>query len=140
MNLRQLAVFLLLYRLVAGTFYIRLVNQLLRFSLRAAGYSYLTMSNMGAFLWRPVTATCAALALVVGMVLIVVEIGGIITAYEASAYLHRVDSVAILRGALEKAGDQWRRRSWLLLPLGLGTYLMMNSYLLFRILDRKSVV
>lgn len=136
MNLRQLAVFLLLYRLVAGTFYIRLVNQLLRFSLRAAGYSYLTMSNMGAFLWRPVTATCAALALVVGMVLIVVEIGGIITAYEASAYLHRVDSVAILRGALEKAGDQWRRRSWLLLPLGLGTYLMMNSYLLFRILSR----
>lgn len=136
MNLRQLAVFILLYRLVAGTFYIRLVNQLLRFSLRAAGYSYLTMSNMGAFLWRPATVVCVALALAAGMALMLVEIGGIITAYQASAYLRRVDSVAILKGALEKAGDEWRKRNWRLLPLGLGTYLMMNSYLLFRILSR----
>lgn len=33
LNLRQLVIFEVLFRLVAGTFYIRLVNQLLRFSL-----------------------------------------------------------------------------------------------------------
>ena len=38
-NLRQLVLFEILYRLVAGAFYIRLVNLLLKISLRAAGYS-----------------------------------------------------------------------------------------------------
>lgn len=136
LNLRQLAVFVLLYRLVAGTLYIRLVNQLLRLSLRAAGYSYLTMSNMGAFICRPVTVVSVLLALAAGMALMLVEIGGLLTAYQASAYLRRVDSVAILKGALEKAGDEWRKGNWRLLPLSLATYLMMNSYLLFRILSR----
>ena len=86
LNLRQLVIFEVLFRLVAGTFYIRLVNQLLRFSLRMAGYSYLTMSNMGAFLLRPATIVCALLAAALGMVLMVVEIGGLITAYQAAAY------------------------------------------------------
>ena len=69
LNLRQLVIFEVLFRLVAGTFYIRLVNQLLRFSLRMAGYSYLTMSNMGAFLLRPATIVCALLAAVLGGVI-----------------------------------------------------------------------
>ena len=86
LNLRQLVIFEVLFRLVAGTFYIRLVNQLLRFSLRMAGYSYLTMSNMGAFLLRPATIVCALAAAVLGMVLMVVEIGGLITAYQSAAY------------------------------------------------------
>lgn len=136
MNLRQLAVFIALYRLVAGTFYIRLVNQLLRFSLRAAGYSYLTMSNMGAFLWRPVTAVCAVLGAAAGMILILIEIGGLITAYQASACVHRVDSLDIIKGALDTVRLEWRKGNWQLLPLGLGAYLMMNSYLLFRVLTR----
>ena len=105
LNLRQLVIFEVLFRLVAGTFYIRLVNQLLRFSLRMAGYSYLTMSNMGAFLLRPATIVCALLAAALGMVLMVVEIGGLITAYQAAAYSMRVDSVYILKGALGKAWD-----------------------------------
>ena len=36
-NLRQLVIFLAVYRLVAGIFYIRLVNRLLRISLQEAG-------------------------------------------------------------------------------------------------------
>ena len=136
LNLRQLAIFEVLFRLVAGTFYIRLVNQLLRFSLRMAGYSYLTMSNMGAFLLRPATIVCALAAAALGMVLMVVEIGGLITAYQAAAYSMRVDSVYILKGALGKAWDACKGRNWKLLPLALADYVMMNSYLLLRILTR----
>lgn len=36
-NLRQLVIFLAVYRLVAGIFYISLVNRLLRLSPQAAG-------------------------------------------------------------------------------------------------------
>lgn len=136
LNLRQLVVFEVLYRLVAGTFYLRLVNQLLRFSLRMAGYSYLTMSNMGAFLWRPVTLICTAVAAAIGMVLMVIEIGALITAYQASSYSRRIDSLSILKGALDKAWDEWKKRDWKLLFLALAQYLMMNSYLLVRVLTR----
>ena len=136
LNLRQLAVFEVLYRLVAGTFYIRLVNQLLRFSLRMAGYSYLTMSNMGAFLWRPATMICAVAAAAVGMVLMLVEIGGLITAYQASAYSRRIDSLAILKGAMDQAADAWMKKNWKLLPLAFADFLMMNSYLLLRVLTK----
>ena len=65
-NLRQLVLFEILYRLVAGAFYIRLVNLLLKISLRAAGYSYLTMSNLAAFLLRPVTVGCDMVLVLVG--------------------------------------------------------------------------
>ena len=54
-NLRQLVLFTFLYRLVAGIFYVKTVNGILRFSLHMAGYSYLTTGNLRAFLLRPVT-------------------------------------------------------------------------------------
>ena len=55
-NLRQLVLFPFLYRLVAGIFYIKTVNSILRFSLHMAGYSYLYhRQSEGLFLLRPVT-------------------------------------------------------------------------------------
>ena len=66
-NLRQQVLFTFLYRLVAGIFYVKTVNGILRFSQHMAGYSYLTMSNMGAFLWRPFTISCVAAAIAVGL-------------------------------------------------------------------------
>ena len=45
-NLRQLVLFTFLYRLVAGIFYVKTVNGILRFSLHMAGYSYLTAASI----------------------------------------------------------------------------------------------
>ena len=66
-NLRQLVLCTLLYRLVAGIFYIKTVNGILRFSLHMAGYSYLTIGNLRAFLLRPVTVFAVILILFLGM-------------------------------------------------------------------------
>lgn len=111
-NLRQLVLFEILYRLVAGAFYIRLVNLLLKISLRAAGYSYLTMSNLAAFLLRPVTVGCAMVLVLVGAFLMVVELGGLMTAYQAAAYSRRIDVVSVVRGAVGKAVDELSKRNW----------------------------
>ena len=111
-NLRQLVLFEILYRLVAGAFYIRLVKLLLKISLRAAGYSYLTMSNLAAFLLRPVTVGCAMVLVLVGAFLMVVELGGLLTAYQAAAYSRRIDVVSIVRGAVGKAVDELSKRNW----------------------------
>lgn len=139
-NLRQLVLFEILYRLVAGAFYIRLVNLLLKISLRAAGYSYLTMSNLAAFLLRPVTVGCAMVLVLVGAFLLVVELGGLMTAYQAAAYSRRIDVVSIVRGAVGKAVDELSKRNWQLFLLALASYLMMNSMVLLRLLTRVKPV
>lgn len=139
-NLRQLVLFEILYRLVAGAFYIRLVNLLLKISLRAAGYSYLTMSNLAAFLLRPVTVGCAMVLVLVGAFLMVVELGGLMTAYQAAAYSRRIDVVSIVRGAVGKAVDELSKRNWQLFLLALASYLMMNSMVLLRLLTRVKPV
>lgn len=81
-NLRQLVIFLAVYRLVAGIFYIRLVNRLLRLSLQEAGYSYLTMGNMRAFLLRPFTVICALAALGLAAVMVLLEAGAHLAVYK----------------------------------------------------------
>lgn len=139
-NLRRLVLFEILYRLVAGAFYIRLVNLLLKISLRAAGYSYLTMSNLAAFLLRPVTVGCAMVLVLVGAFLMVVELGGLMTAYQAAAYSRRIDVVSIVRGAVGKAVDELSKRNWQLFLLALASYLMMNSMVLLRLLTRVKPV
>ena len=118
-NLRQLVVFEAVYRLVAGVFYVRLADGLLRFCLDRAGYSYLTMSNMREFFLRPWTAASILLLLVLGAFLIAVETGGILTAYQAAAYSRRIDCAVILRGALGKTWDEIQKKDWQLLPLGM---------------------
>ena len=125
---------------MAGAFYIRLVNLLLKISLRAAGYSYLTMSNLAAFLLRPVTVGCAMVLVLVGAFLLVVELGGLMTAYQAAAYSRRIDVVSIVRGAVGKAGDELSKRNWQLFLLALASYLMMNSMVLLRLLTRVKPV
>ena len=139
-NLRQLVIFEILYRLVAGAFYIRLVNLLLGISLRAAGFSYLTMSNLAAFLLRPVTVGCAMVLVLVGAVLMVVEVGGLMTAYQAAAYSRRIDVVTIVRGAAGKAADELSKRNWQLFLLALASYVMMNCLVLLRLLTRVKPV
>lgn len=135
-NLRQLVIFLAVYRLVAGIFYIRLVNRLLRLSLQEAGYSYLTMGNMRAFLLRPFTVICALAALGLAAVMVLLEAGAHLAVYKASVGLEKVDQLSILKGALARGAGQWRKKNWQLLPLALANYLMMNSFILLRILTR----
>lgn len=133
LNLRQLMVFEVFYRLVAGTLCIKPVNQLLKFSLRMVRYSHLTMSNMGTFLWYPVIIIYGVSTLAAGMMLLVIEIGSLVTAYQASAHSRKIDFLVILRGALGKTWNKYSKGGWKLLPLALAKYLTMNSYLLIRL-------
>ena len=93
-NLRQLVLFTFLYRLVAGIFYIKTVNSILRFSLHMAGYSYLTTGNLRAFLLRPVTVFAVIFILFLGMAFMLIETGAMITAYHSSIYLRGINVVS----------------------------------------------
>lgn len=136
LNLLPLGAFDALYRLAAGALYLKLMSLLLRFSLRSAGYSYLTLSNLGEFLANPLTMACLLLLLLLGMVLMVFEVGGLVSAYQAAAYSRRLSVLSIARGAFFKTADEIRKKNWRLGLLALASYLMMNSYILFRLFTR----
>lgn len=136
LNLLPLAAFEALYRLAAGALYLKLMSLLLRISLRSAGYSYLTLSNLGEFLANPLTAGCLFILLALGMVLMVFEVGGLVSAYQAAAYSRRLSVLSIARGAFFKTADELKKKNWRLGLLALASYLMMNSYILFRLFTR----
>ena len=135
-NPGRLALFVLLYRLAAGTLYIRFAGMLLGALLRRAGYSYLTMSNLAAFLLRPMTAGAAMVLVLVGAFLLLIEVGGLVTAYQAAAYSRRIGIVSMMRGAVLKVWDEIRRKNWQLLLLAGASYLMMNSPFLLWLFTR----
>ena len=94
-NLRQLVLFTFLYRLVAGIFYVKTVNGILRFSLHMAGYSYLTIGNLRAFLLHPFTIPFVIFILLLGMIFLLIETGAMVTAYHSSIYLRKISAVSI---------------------------------------------
>lgn len=109
-NLRQLVLFTFLYRLVAGIFYIKTVNSILRFSLHMAGYSYLTTGNLRAFLLRPVTVFAVIFILFLGMAFMLIETGAMITAYHSSIYLRGINVVSVFLGGMGAAVNEFRKK------------------------------
>lgn len=105
-NLRQLVLFTFLYRLVAGIFYVKTVNGILRFSLHMAGYSYLTIGNLRAFLLHPFTIPFVIFILLLGMIFLLIETGAMVTAYHSSIYLRKISAVSIFLGGLSKAKNE----------------------------------
>lgn len=99
-NLRQLVLFTFLYRLVAGIFYVKTVNGILRFSLHMAGYSYLTIGNLRAFLLHPFTIPFVIFILLLGMIFLLIETGAMVTAYHSSIYLRKISSPSMGRSKM----------------------------------------
>ena len=86
LNGRNLLLFEALYRLLTGILYLRLVNAGLKFSLDRAGYTYLTAGNVWDFLLKPWTLAVFVLLTAAGLLLIMIEIGGLLTVYSGAAY------------------------------------------------------
>ncbi|MEG0368520.1 MAG: glycerophosphoryl diester phosphodiesterase membrane domain-containing protein, partial [Hungatella sp.] len=86
LNLKNVLIFELFYRLITGSIYLQLLNYGIRFSLKMAGYSYLTLGNLGAFLLKPWTILTILFLALIGLLIMLVEIGSLITAYSGAAY------------------------------------------------------
>ena len=136
LNLLRLAVFSMCWRLAAGLGLWKLTGLLLRFSLRSAGYSYLTMSNLFPVLVSPAAVFSFLLLTALTSIAMTGELAGLITLYQAASYSRRAGLGAVASGALLKTWEQLRRGNWRLFLLALASYLMMNCYVLLRIFTR----
>lgn len=135
-NWKNILLFELLYRGITTPVYMRLVSRGIRLALRAAGYSYLTPANIGNFLIQPVTLLAFAAAAFVGILILSLEIAGLVTAFQGSAYYQKLTPLHILWGGLQKMKDEMEKRNWQL-PLFLAAqYLLIHLPFILRTIVR----
>ncbi|MDR2022319.1 MAG: glycerophosphodiester phosphodiesterase [Hungatella sp.] len=133
-NQKNAFVFELLFRLVTMTLYLLLLNKGLLFALRMAGYSYLTAGNIGYFLAKPWTLLIMAALLFVGILILTLETGCLLTLYEGAFYSRKLKLWEILEGGFFKLGHEIRRKNWRLGLLILADYVLVNLYLIYQML------
>lgn len=135
LNFKNLILFELVYRLVTGTIFYQLVNMGLKFSLKMSGYSYLTLGNAVEFLLKPWSIIILLALAVTGLILIVLEIGGLITVYSGAAYSLCIPFGEIFLEAARKVADEVKRGNVQILLVGLANYVLVNLYYLYRVLS-----
>lgn len=133
-NQKNAFVFELLFRLVTTILYLLVLNKSLLFALRMAGYSYLTASNIGDFLLKPWTILTMFLLVVIGILILTLETGCLLTLFQGALYSRKLKPGEILSGGLSKLGDEIARKNWRLGLLILANYVLTNLYLLYRVL------
>lgn len=123
-----------LYRAVTLPVFLRFANRGLRFALRMAGYSYLTAGNIGSFLIQPWTFFTILVVGTAGTMLLMLEIAGLITAFEGSAYGQRLTPLHILWGGLQKVAEEFGRKNLKLCAAVLLHYFLVNLFPIWRAL------
>lgn len=139
-NRGNILLFELLYRGITLPIYLRFFNRGLRMALKLAGYSYLTAGNIGSFLVRPWTMLIMAVMGVVGTMMLALEIAGLITAFQGSAYYQKLTPLHILWGGLQKLTDEIWRCNWRLGLTLLMQYFLVNLLFIFRALTHVKPV
>lgn len=132
LNLKNVLLFDFLYRLIVFSVYLRFVKRGLRLALKMAGYSYLTMGNIGRFLIQPWTLLMILLSGSIGIGLLMLETAGLITAYQGSAYGQKLSPLHILWGGLQKVLEEIRRKNIKLCGILLVQYFLLNLFLIIR--------
>lgn len=136
LNFKNLLIFELVYRLITGPIIWQAMNYGLRFALRMAGYSYLTLGNLGHFLIRPWTVLVVLGIAALGLLLMMIEVGSLITACTAASYSVRLGPLDIFLGGIENLTDSLKRKNIKLMGIVLIEMVLLNSYYLYRILTR----
>lgn len=130
-NWKNFLAFEIIYRLISGPLYLRLFNISLKLSLKMAGYSYLTLGNLGAFLLKPGTIFFLFINGIAGLVLLTIEIGSLITGYSAAVYYRRVNPIEMLWGGISKLVDEIQRKNIKLALVVITNYVLINFYLIY---------
>ncbi len=135
-NLVDILVFELLYRLLIFPTYLFAMGQGLRLTMKEAGFSYITEENLRAFLLRPASLLFLAFLILVWLAVAAVEAGALLTAFEAAAYSRRVCPSEMLSGGLWKTAEELKKRDKRFFLLIGGGSLLIQAVPLHLLLSR----
>ena len=83
-NGRSIVLFEAAYRLLALPLLLRMADALMRFSLHASGYSYVTVNNLVSFLGEPAAIASLCMEVAVLLLCAALEAGCLVTAFQAA--------------------------------------------------------
>lgn len=135
-NMGNIFLFETAYRLLTLPLLFQAVNALVRLSLRWSGYSYVTVNNLKAYLMKPGTVLAILAIAFAVMVQLMIEIGGLMTAFEAAGYSRKVNVLTMALGGLDRTVQEIRRKNWKLFLVLSIHYLLTNAFLCYRLLCR----
>ncbi len=115
-NGASVLLFELLYRGITAPVYLRFADRGIRLALRMTGDSYLTAGNIGKFLLHPGTLAVLMGLGAVGVLLMLFETAGLVTAFQGSAYDQKLTPFSIFTGALHKLRGMSRSIWYLAVP------------------------
>lgn len=133
-NQKNALLFEVLYRLLTGPLYLFLLNKGLKWSLKMAGYSYLTAGNIGYFFLKPGTIVMILVIGIIGILFLALETGCLLTLFQGAAYFRKLSVGEIFLGGLSKLSDEIKKKNWRLGLLILADYGISNLYLIYRVL------
>lgn len=139
-NYKNLLLFVTGYRMVTAAVYFQLLNVSVRFALRQAGYSYLTLENAGKVLLSPWTFPVVLLMAGTGLLLLMIEAGGLVAAYWGAACSLKLSAIQILLQGLRNGIWQIRDRNFRLFAVAGADFFLLNLFYLYRTLTHVKPV
>lgn len=127
--------FELMYRLLTLPILMQMAAGLLRMSLKASGYSYVTTNNLALFLMKPTTIAAALILAVAILFGLMLEVGGVMTALQAASLSRRINFFAIITGGIAKTAREIRHRNWKVFVVVAIHYILTNIFLIYRLLS-----
>lgn len=134
MNNGNIFLFELAFRLLTLPLLLQITGGFVRLSLKAAGYSYVTVNNLKAFLLKPITVLSFLLIAAVVLTGLMIEIGSVATAFQAAAYSRRINVFSMILGGLEKTSYEIKRRNWEIFLVIAVHYILTNIFIIYRLL------
>ncbi len=139
-NWKNLMLFHVGYRLAAAAVYVQLLGFSMEFSLRRAGYSYLTLENAARYFLSPWTLPLLALLAAVGLVLLMVEAGGLTAAFSSSIYSLKMTPLEILTQGIRSSAQQIERKNFGLFAVVAADFFVLNLVCIYRTLTHVKPV
>ena len=136
----NILLFELAFRLLTLPLLLQAVAALFRLSVRASGYSYVTVSNLVSYLLRPVTIAILVLMAAILLVGVSIEAAGLLAAYQAAALSRKMSAFSMFAAGIRLTVSEIRKRN-LRLFLVLAVHgLVLHSFLIYRMLCHVKAV
>ena len=107
----NILLFELASRLLTLPLLLQAVAALFRLSVRASGYSYVTVSNLVSYLLRPVTIAILVLMAAILLVGVSIEAAGLLAAYQAAALSRKMSAFSMFAAGIRLTVSEIRKES-----------------------------
>ncbi len=122
-NLKEILLFEIIYRLVAGVMFFSLVTREITLAIKYSGYSYLTAKNIGFFLMKPFTIFMLLLIVIEGIILLVIESASLLAAFQAGERCEKLPSYRIFIRGVKKCRFYLKKKNFYV--IGMNFFLVL---------------